>query len=81
MRRCGSLLYHEPMKIAASQRLAPFKDAQHLWLGLYKGLDLKLVALTRSQLATGGGTIARLIPPHPPSGSLDHQPHQTPRQD
>ena len=34
-------LYHEPMKIAASARLAPFKAHNIYGCGLYKGLDLK----------------------------------------
>ncbi len=34
-------LYHEPMKIAASARLAPFKAHNIYGSGLYKGLDLK----------------------------------------
>lgn len=36
-------LYHEPMKIAASNRLAPFKAHNIYGCGLYKGLDLKFV--------------------------------------
>ncbi len=36
-------LYHEPMKIAASARLAPFKAHNIYGCGLYKGLDLKFV--------------------------------------
>jgi peptide/nickel transport system substrate-binding protein len=36
-------LYHEPMKIAASARLAPFKAHNIYGSGLYKGLDLKFV--------------------------------------
>jgi peptide/nickel transport system substrate-binding protein len=34
-------LYHEPMKIAASARLAPFKAHNIYGSGLYKGLDLR----------------------------------------
>lgn len=34
-------LYHEPMKIAASAKLAPFKAHNIYGCGLYKGLDLK----------------------------------------
>lgn len=34
-------LYHEPMKIVASARLAPFKAHNIYGCGLYKGLDLK----------------------------------------
>lgn len=36
-------LYHEPMKIAASTRLGPFKAHNIYGCGLYKGLDLKFV--------------------------------------
>jgi peptide/nickel transport system substrate-binding protein len=36
-------LYHEPMKIAMSNRLAPFKAHNIYGSGLYKGLDLKFV--------------------------------------
>jgi peptide/nickel transport system substrate-binding protein len=36
-------LYHEPMKIAASARLAPFKAHNIYGSGLYKGLDLRFV--------------------------------------
>ncbi len=36
-------LYHEPMKIAASARLGPFKAHNIYGCGLYKGLDLKFV--------------------------------------
>jgi len=36
-------LYHEPMKIAMSTRLAPFKAHNIYGSGLYKGLDLKYV--------------------------------------
>lgn len=36
-------LYHEPMKIAQSTRLAPVKAHNNYGCGLYKGLDLKFV--------------------------------------
>lgn len=34
-------LYHEPMKVAATSRLAPFKAHNIYGCGLYKGLDLR----------------------------------------
>ena len=34
-------LYHEPMKVAASSRLAPFKAHNIYGCGFYKGLDLR----------------------------------------
>ncbi|MEI8145891.1 MAG: ABC transporter substrate-binding protein [Alphaproteobacteria bacterium] len=37
-------LYHEPMKMAASARLAPFKAHNIYGCGLYKGLDLRFLA-------------------------------------
>jgi peptide/nickel transport system substrate-binding protein len=36
-------LYHEPMKIAASSRLAAFKAHNIYGCGLYKGLDLRFI--------------------------------------
>jgi peptide/nickel transport system substrate-binding protein len=36
-------LYHEPMKIAMSQRLAPIRAHNIYGCGLYKGLDLRFV--------------------------------------
>ncbi|QCK86189.1 ABC transporter substrate-binding protein [Phreatobacter aquaticus] len=36
-------LYHEPMKIAASNRLAAFKAHNIYGCGLYKGLDLRFI--------------------------------------
>lgn len=34
-------LYHEPMKVAATSRLAPFKAHNIYGCGFYKGLDLR----------------------------------------
>ena len=34
-------LYHEPMKVAATARLAPFKAHNIYGCGFYKGLDLR----------------------------------------